>query len=94
MYLYHYYFFLIKILLLILIVLMLLQKIPYKGKYYILLESIFKFSLGLFIILYFSNNNCNTLNKHDRLLIIISGFILIFLVDYKDIYRLFYKNKK
>ena len=91
--LYHYYFFFIKFLIIIMTILILFNKSPFDGKYYILIESIFKISLGLFIILYFYGNNCNNLNYYDRLLIIITGFILIFTVKYKNLYNL-YINKK
>ena len=46
------------------------------------IDSIFKFSLGLFIIIFFSTNNFDKLSKEDRVLIILSGFILIILIDY------------
>ena len=84
---YHLYFYLLKILILIFIGLISLKIINVKNKYYIIIESIFKFSLGLFIIIYFSMNKNNNiiLPKHDRIIIILSGFILILLVDYKNI---------
>ena len=46
------------------------------------IDSIFKFSLGLFIIIFFSTNNFDKISKEDRVLIILSGFILIILIDY------------
>jgi len=79
---YHIYFYILKIIILILLVLIFLKVIKIKNKIFILIDFIFKFSLGIFIILFFSTNSTLKLNKEDRLLIIISGFILIILIDY------------
>ena len=60
---------------------MLLKIIPLKGKYFVIIDSIFKFSLGLFIIIFFTNKKLD-IDNHDRIIIIISGFILLLLIDY------------
>lgn len=89
---YHLYFYILKLIILILFTLMLLRFIPVKGKYFVMIDSLFKFSLGLFIIIFFSTNNIN-IDKHDRILIIISGFILLLLIDYIHLINiLFNKN--
>jgi hypothetical protein len=73
---------------------MLLKIIPIKGKYFIILDTLFKFSLGLFIIIFFSTKKLE-IDKHDRMLIIISGFILLLLIDYIHLINvLFNKNYK
>lgn len=78
---YHLYFYILKLVILILITLMLLKIIPLKGKIFVIIDTIFKFSLGLFIIIFFSTKKLD-IDKHDRMIIIISGFILVLLIDY------------
>jgi hypothetical protein len=78
---YHYFFYILKIIILIAILLMRIGLIPLNGKYYIIIESLFKFSLGIFIIIYFSNKDLNV-ERHDRILFFISGIILISMIDY------------
>jgi hypothetical protein len=73
---------------------MLLKFIPVKGKCFIILDTLFKFSLGLFIIIFFSTKNID-IDKHDRMLIILSGFVLLLLIDYIHLINvLFKKNYK
>ena len=83
---YHYFFYILKLLILIAILLMRLGLVPINGKYYTIIESLFKFSLGLFIIIYFSNKNLNV-DRHDRILFYISGVVLIAIVNYKELYE-------
>ena len=81
---YHYFFYILKIIILIAILLTRVGLIPVDGKYYIIIESIFKFSLGIFIIIYFSNKDLNV-EKHDRTLFFISGVVLISMIDYNKL---------
>lgn len=91
---YHLYFYILKIAILIIISLMLLKYILFKGTYFIIIDSIFKFSFGLYIIIYFSNKKID-IDNHDRIIIIISGFILLLLIDYIHLINvLFNKNYK
>ena len=83
---YHYFFYILKLLILIAILLMRLGLVPINGKYYTIIESLFKFSLGLFIIIYFSNKKLN-IERHDRVLFYISGVVLIAMVNYKALYE-------
>jgi len=90
---YHIYFFTLKIIILILLLLIFLRIIKLKSKIFILIDFIFKFSMGLLIIIFFSTNKSLNISKEDRLLFIVSGFILIILIDYiKVINILFNKN--
>jgi hypothetical protein len=59
----------------------------------IIIDFIFKFSLSIFIILFFSSNNDLNLKKEDRLIIIMSGFILIILIDYIQIINILFNKK-
>ena len=58
--------------------------IPVNGKYYVIIESLFKFSLGIFIIIFFSNNELNV-EKHDRVLFFIAAVVLISMIDYDEL---------
>ena len=48
---YHFYFYLLNFIVLFLIVLVLLKKIKNRGKIYVILDTIYQFSIGLFIYL-------------------------------------------
>lgn len=92
---YHIFFYILKFIILLLIALMSLKIIPVKNKIFIIVDFIFKLSLGLFIIIFFIKNKNDNLYVHDRLLFIISGFILILLIDYIQVINvLFNKNIK
>jgi hypothetical protein len=58
--------------------------IPINGKYYIIIESLFKFSLGIFIIIFFTNKDLNV-ERHDRVLFFISGVVLISMINYDEL---------
>lgn len=79
---YHIYFYILKFAILIMIALMSLKIIPIKNKLFVLVDSIFKISLSIFIIIFFTTKKFVGLDNHDRLLIILSGFILLLLIDY------------
>lgn len=89
---YHLYFYLLKIIILLLLLLVALKIIKINNNIFILIDFIFKFSLGLFIILFFSNNRLVNLEKEDRLIIIISGFILLLLIDYIEVIKIIKKE--
>ena len=78
----HYYFYSLKTIVLFCILLLALKKITSKNKFYVLIEFIFRFSIGLFIIIYFIQNKKLNIDKHDRILLIMSGFIILILIDY------------
>lgn len=90
---YHLYFITLKIFILLLLVLIGLKIIKVKNKLLVLIDFIFKFSLGIFIIIFFSANKALNLNKEDRLLIILSGFILIILIDYIKVINILFNKK-
>lgn len=91
---YHIYFYLLKLIILILVALISLKIIPTRNNFFIIIDSIFKLSLGLFIIIFFSTTNIDKLLKEDRILIVLSGFILILLIDYISLINLFYNKLK
>ena len=82
---YHLYFYFLKFIILLLIAMMSLKIIKVNNKIYIFIDGIFKFSIGLFIIIFFSTDKNLIIDNHDRILIILSGFILILLIDYINI---------
>ncbi len=81
----HYIFYSMKLLILLSIVLMRFNIIPQEGPLFLILDTLFKFSLGVYVIYFFGFNLCPNINPHDRLLFIISGFILIILIDFKSL---------
>lgn len=90
--LYHIYFFLLKLFILLMIALISLKIIKIKTKLFILIDFIFKLSLGIFIIIYFSTNNFIKLSKEDRILFVLSGFILILLIDYIELINVLFNK--
>ncbi len=85
---YHYFFYMLKIIILSLIVLIHFDVIYVNNKYYHLIETIFKTALGFFIIIFFSTHNFG-IEKHDKILIILSGFILILINNYSELIKEF-----
>lgn len=85
---YHYFFYMLKIIILTLIVLIHFDVIYVNNKYYHLIETIFKTALGFFIIIFFSVHNFG-IDKHDKILIILSGFILILISNYSELIKEF-----
>ena len=63
-----------------------------KDKILLLADSIFKFSIGLFLIIYFLNNNVKDVNN--RVIFIVSGFIFILLIDYIQLCKTIFGNDK
>ena len=82
---YHLIFFILILLILLLIALISLKIIPVRNKIFVLIDFVFKLSFGAFIIIFFSMNKYDNLENYDRLLIILSGFILILLIDYIEV---------
>ena len=89
---YHLYFYILKFIILILIAMISLKIIPLQNKLFILIDFVFKISLGLFIIIFFSTNKYDNLGKHDRILFILAGFILILLIDYISVINVLFNK--
>lgn len=87
---YHLFFFILKFFILLLIALMSLKIISVKNKIFVIIDFIFKLSFGAFIIIFFSMNKYDNLENYDRLLIILSGFILILLIDYIEVINIIF----
>ena len=73
----HYYFWGIKILIILLIVLDYFKVIKNRSNLLLVVETIFKISLGIFLIVFFSYNKSLNVDKHDKLLFVIAGVVLI-----------------
>ena len=85
---YHIYFYILNIIILILLTLISLKKIKNYDNIKIIIDSLFKLSIGLFILFFFLNTKLNNLSNNDKVLIILSGFILILLVNYRDFIKI------
>ncbi len=86
---FHYYFFILKVVVVIGLILMYTGIIKFNRPLFLITDTLYKFSLGLYLIYFFTNkNNFSNMNNHDRLLFIISGFILILTINYEEIYKM------
>ena len=72
------FLFFLKIVLLVLTAMVFLGIIPLDNNVYLLVNNLLKFSLGLFIIYYFTKNKLDNIDYHDKLFIILGGFFLLF----------------
>jgi hypothetical protein len=61
-----------------------LKIIPIQGKYFVLIQTIFKIFVGLFMIIYFSKKDL-AISADDKAIIISSGIILIITIDYSEL---------
>ncbi len=90
--LHHYYFYTIKTLILIGTILITTGKIEDDRPLFLIMDTIFKISLGIYLIYYFSkmnkNNSNSSMDSHDKFLFMISGFILLVTINYSEIYSL------
>ena len=86
---YHYYFFTLKFFIISALILASLQFIKEEGPIFLIIDTLFKMSLGIFIVYYFSRKvPQNSIDSHDRTLLLMSGIILLLTIDYKHTYQL------
>jgi hypothetical protein len=79
---YQFILYLVKLIILIIIALISLNIIHVRSKVLIIIDFIFKFTFGLFIIYYFLFTKNVKIDIHDRLIFILAGFVLLALIDY------------
>lgn len=89
----HYYFYTLKVIILFCILLLALKKITNKNKFYILFDFIFSFSIGLFLIIYFIQNKELNIDKHDKIIFIMAGFIILILIDYIKVINILFETQ-
>lgn len=87
---YQVYLFTLKILFMFGLFLTLMNKIPRTAPLYVIIDTVFKISLGIMIIWFFKNNKGGTIDKHDRMLFMIAGVLLILGINYKEVLHAFY----
>lgn len=90
--LYQIYLLLLQFVILIIIGLISLKYVTNKNQIMLIIDSLFKFSIGLFLIIYFLNNNTNNMN--DRVIFIVSGFIILLLINYIQICKFIFGDDK
>ena len=90
---YHILFFLLNIVILGTVAVIYLFKLQSNSNLYILIDSIFKFSFGLFLISYFLTNNEHKIHIFDRMLIVLFGMTLLCLVDYNQFINIVFNTK-
>ncbi len=92
---YHAYFGVLKVLVIIVLAIFYFKIISFKPPVFILIDTIFKISLGLFNIFFFMPSNKKVkLPFEDRMIVIASGFILLMLIDFQGIKKEFFESKK
>ena len=79
---YHIYFIALKVFVTIQFIMILLKKQSDETIYYLVSDSIFKISVGFFLIIYFWLHKLPELQWEDRLIIAFGGVLLIFEVVY------------
>ena len=89
--LYQIYLLLLEFIILIMIGLVSLKYFDNKNQILLMIDSLFKFSIGLFLIIYFLNND---VNDNDKVIFIVSGFIMILLIDYIQICKFIFGDDK
>ena len=85
--LYHIFFFILKIIVGIHITLVLLKLVPSDDIFYLINESIFKFCIGCFLGFYFLFSTKTGLIFEDRLLISIAGFVILYDIQYAELFN-------
>jgi hypothetical protein len=85
---YHAYFILLKILVVIQFVLVTLKKQSRDSKMYILSDTIFKISVALYLLLFFTLNTFPGLEWQDVVIIRFSGMILLYDIDFNGLIKI------
>ncbi len=92
---YHAYFGILKVSVILVLAIFYLKIISFKPPIFILIDTIFKISLGLFNIFFFMPSNKKVkLPFEDRMIVIASGFILLMLIDFQGIKKEFFESKE
>ena len=86
---YHYFLLFIKTIVGIQFVLIFLKHESSDNNFFIITDNIFKVSMALFIISYFTLLNKNAvINYHEKSFFIAAGFLLLYDVDYRKVYSI------
>jgi len=85
---YHIYFILLKILVVIQFVLVTLKKQSRDSKMYILSDTIFKISVAMYLLLFFTLNSFPGLDWQDVVIIRFSGMILLYDIDFNGLIKI------
>jgi hypothetical protein len=79
---YQIYFIVVKLLIMTQIIAVLLKKQTRDSNYYILSDTVFKLSTGLYLILFFQIHSFPGLDFEDTLILRFSGIIILLDIDY------------
>ena len=88
---YHIYFIIIKILIITQIVAVIMKKKTKKSEFFILSDTLFKISAGLYLILFFLIQPLPGLDFGDILILRFSGLIILFDIDYSGLRKMLSK---
>ena len=85
---YHIYFIGLKILLIIQLVLVVFKKLTRNEKVYLFTDTIFKLSVGLYLIIFFNLYSFPGLEFEDTLIVRFSGTIILLDIDYVSLFNI------
>jgi hypothetical protein len=78
---YHTFFFVLKFILVIFLLLIYLDKLPKDSNLFLVFDSIFKFSLGIFILYFTLRKKSYNIGREDKILLVITSILLILSID-------------
>jgi len=85
--LYHIALLLIKLFISVQIILIFFKLESPTHRVYVITDALFNFYVGAFIILYFLFATKNVvIDIHDRMFVLLGGFLLIYNIDYKELW--------
>lgn len=91
---YQIYFYLLIFCILFIISAISLKFIDTNNNFKLIIDSIFKFSIGIFIIIFFLNKKNNKIDNNDKMLFILIGFIILLLINYIQLINIIIKKTK
>jgi cell division protein FtsW (lipid II flippase) len=89
---YQIYFYLLFFCVLFIISAISLKFIDTNNNFKLIIDSIFKFSIGIFIIIFFLNKKNNKIDNNDKMLFILIGFIILLLINYIQLINIILKK--
>ena len=84
---YHTFFFILKFILIVFLLLIYLDKLSKSSNIYLIFDSIFKFSLAIFIMYFTLKKKSYYIGREDKILLLVTGLLLILSIDYINLIK-------
>jgi hypothetical protein len=84
---YHKFFFILKFTLIVFLLLIYLGKLPKNSNIYLVFDSIFKFSLAIFIMYFTLKKKSYLIGREDKILLLVTSLLLILSIDYINLIK-------